>query len=200
MQQYTNSTPDIHDLVQIVNNGGIIAYPTDTVYGLGCNPYMPNSVEKIFKLKIRENKPLPLLCDSLESALKIASFDKISLKLAEKFWPGPLTILAPLKDYSLKSLTRGSEFIGLRVPNNNDSLLLISECGGYLVGTSANLSGYNSNHSASSVISQLPDVDAILINDIEDNSKESTIIKVENGEIIILRLGSIDSQLLESIL
>lgn len=200
MQQYTNSTPDIHDLVQIVNNGGIIAYPTDTVYGLGCNPYMPNSVEKIFKLKIRENKPLPLLCDSLESALKIASFDKISLKLAEKFWPGPLTILAPLKDYSLKSLTRGSEFIGLRVPNNNDSLLLISECGGYLVGTSANLSGYNSNHFASSVISQLPDIDAILINDIKDHSKESTIVKVENEEIIILRLGSIDSQLLQSIL
>ena len=200
MQQYTNSTPDIHDLVQIVNNGGIIAYPTDTVYGLGCNPYMPNSVEKIFKLKIRENKPLPLLCDSLESALKIASFDKISLKLAEKFWPGPLTILAPLKDYSLKSLTRGSEFIGLRVPNHNDSLLLISECGGYLVGTSANLSGYNSNHFASSVISQLPDIDAILINDIKDHSKESTIVKVENEEIIILRLGSIDSQLLQSIL
>ena len=200
MQQYTNSTPDIHDLVQIVNNGGIIAYPTDTVYGLGCNPYMPNSVEKIFKLKIRENKPLPLLCDSLESALKIASFDKISLKLAEKFWPGPLTILAPLKDYSLKSLTRGSEFIGLRVPNNNDSLLLISECGGYLVGTSANLSGYNSNHLASSVISQLPDLDDILINDIKDHPKESTIVKVENEEIIILRLGSIDSQLLQSIL
>ena len=200
MQQYTNSTPDIHDLVQIVNNGGIIAYPTDTVYGLGCNPYMPNSVEKIFKLKIRENKPLPLLCDSLESALKIASFDKISLKLAEKFWPGPLTILAPLKDYSLKSLTRGSEFIGLRIPNHNDSLLLISECGGYLVGTSANLSGYNSNHLASSVISQLPDLDAILINDIKDHPKESTIVKVENEEIIILRLGSIDSQLLQSIL
>ena len=200
MYQFTNSMPDIHNLAQIVNDGGIVAYPTDTVYGLGCNPYMPDSVEKIFKLKIRENKPLPLLCDSLDSALKIASFDKISLKLAEEFWPGPLTILVPLKDDSLKSLTRGSEFIGLRVPNHNDSLLLISECGGYLVGTSANLSGYNSNHSASSVISQLPDVDAILINDIEDNSKESTIIKVENGEIIILRLGSIDSQLLQSIL
>ena len=161
---------------------------------------MPNSVEKIFKLKIRENKTLPLLCNSLESALKIASFDKISLKLAEEFWPGPLTILAPLKDYSLKSLPRGSEFLGLRVPNNNDSLLLISECGGYLVGTSANLSGYNSNHLASSVISQLPDIDAILINDIKDHSKESTIVKVENDEIIILRLGSIDSQLLQSIL
>ena len=200
MQQFTNSMPDIHNLAQIVNDGGIVAYPTDTVYGLGCNPYMPDSVEKIFKLKIRENKPLPLLCDSLESALKIASFDKISLKLAEEFWPGPLTILAPLKDDSLKSLTRGSEFIGLRVPNHNDSLLLISECGGYIVGTSANLSGYDSNHSASSVISQLPDIDAILINDIEDNSKESTIIKVENDEIIILRLGSIDLQLLQSIL
>ena len=200
MQQFTNSTPDIHNLAQIVNDGGIVAYPTDTVYGLGCNPYMSDSVEKIFKLKIRENKPLPLLCNSLEAALKIASFDKISLKLAETFWPGPLTILVPLKDNSLKSLTRGSEFIGLRVPNHNDSLLLISECGGYIVGTSANLSGYDSNHSASSVISQLPDIDAILINDIEDNSKESTIVKVENDEIIIIRPGNIDLQLLQSIL
>ena len=200
MQQFTNSMPDIHNLAKIVKDGGIVAYPTDTVYGLGCNPYMPDSVEKIFKFKIRENKPLPLLCDSLESALKIASFDKISLKLAEEFWPGPLTILVAVKDYSLKSLTRGSKFIGLRVPNHRDSLLLISKCGGYLVGTSANLSGYDSNHSASSVISQLPDIDAILINDIQDNSKESTIIKVENNEIIILRLGSIDLQSLQSVL
>ena len=72
MQHFTNSALDIHSLAKIVKNGGIVAYPTDTVYGLGCNPYMSDAVEKIFKLKIRENKPLPLLCDSLESALKIA--------------------------------------------------------------------------------------------------------------------------------
>ena len=200
MQQFTNSMPDIHNLAKIVKDGGIVAYPSDTVYGLGCNPYLSDSVDKIFKLKIRENKPLPLLCDSLESALKIASFNKISLKLAEKFWPGQLTILVPVKDYSLKYLTRGSEYIGLRVPDHRDSLLLISECGGYLIGTSANLSGYDSNHSASSVMSQLPGIDAILINDIEDNSKESTIVKVENDEIIIIRPGNIDLQLLQSIL
>ena len=200
MQHFTNSALDIHSLAKIVKNGGIVAYPTDTVYGLGCNPYLSDSVDKIFKLKIRENKPLPLLCDSLESALKIASFNKISLKLAEKFWPGQLTILEPVKDYSLKYLTRGSEYIGLRVPDHRDSLLLISECGGYLIGTSANLSGYDSNHSASSVMSQLPGIDAILINDIEDNSKESTIVKVENDEIIIIRPGNIDLQLLQSIL
>ena len=200
MQHFTNSALDIHSLAKFVKNGGIVAYPTDTVYGLGCNPYLSDSVDKIFKLKIRENKPLPLLCDSLESALKIASFNKISLKLAEKFWPGQLTILVPVKDYSLKYLTRGSEYIGLRVPDHRDSLLLISECGGYLIGTSANLSGYDSNHSASSVMSQLPGIDAILINDIEDNSKESTIVKVENDEIIIIRPGNIDLQLLQSIL
>ena len=79
MQHFTNSALDIHSLAKIVKNGGIVAYPTDTVYGLGCNPYLSDSVDKIFKLKIRENKPLPLLCDSLESALKIASFHKISL-------------------------------------------------------------------------------------------------------------------------
>ena len=80
MQQFTTSTPDIIEIARIVSNGGIIAYPTDTVYGLGCNPYIHHSVKKIFELKIRENKPLPLLCDSIKSALKIASFDPISLK------------------------------------------------------------------------------------------------------------------------
>ena len=199
MQQFTTSTPDIIEIARIVSNGGIIAYPTDTVYGLGCNPYIHNSVKKIFELKIRENKPLPLLCDSIKSALKIASFDPISLKLAEKFWPGSLTIVVPITNDSLKTMTCGSEFIGLRVPDNPITLSLISNCGGYLVGTSANISGTKSNHSASLVMSQLPNLDAILIDDIENKSKESTIVKVEDDAINIIRSGSIDSKLIQNI-
>ena len=149
MQQFTTSTLDINEIAKIVDNGGIIAYPTDTVYGLGCNPYIPDSVTKIFEIKLRTNKPLPLLCSSIEFASKIASFDSISLKLAEEFWPGPLTILVPITDDSLKTLTCGSNFIGLRVPDNVVTLSLLSKCDGYLVGTSANISGSGSNYYAS---------------------------------------------------
>jgi|TARA_B100001750_G_scaffold42461_1_gene30972 L-threonylcarbamoyladenylate synthase len=200
MQQFTTSTLDINEIAKIVDNGGIIAYPTDTVYGLGCNPYIPDSVTKIFEIKLRTNKPLPLLCSSIEFASKIASFDSISLKLAEEFWPGPLTILVPITDDSLKTLTCGSNFIGLRVPDNVVTLSLLSKCDGYLVGTSANISGSGSNYYASSVISQLPNIDAILVDDIKNKSKESTIIKVENNDITIIRQGSLDSQSINNIL
>ena len=136
----------------------------------------------------------------LEFASKIASFDSISLKLAEEFWPGPLTILVPITDDSLKTLTCGSNFIGLRVPDNVVTLSLLSKCDGYLVGTSANISGSGSNYYASSVISQLPNIDAILVDDIKNKSKESTIIKVENNDITIIRQGSLDSQSINNIL
>ena len=96
-------------------------------------------------------------------------------------------------------MTCGSEFIGLRVPDNPITLSLISNCGGYLVGTSANISGTKSNHSASLVISQLPNLDAILIDDIENKSIESTIVKVEDDAINIIRSGSIDSKLIQNI-
>ena len=122
------------------------------------------------------------------------------MKLAEEFWPGPLTILVPITDDSLKTLTCGSNFIGLRVPDNVVTLSLLSKCDGYLVGTSANISGSGSNYYASSVISQLPNIDAILVDDIKNKSKESTIIKVENNDITIIRQGSLDSQSLNNIL
>ena len=96
-------------------------------------------------------------------------------------------------------MTCGSEFIGLRVPDNPITLSLISNCGGYLIGTSANISGTKSNHSASLVISQLPNLDAILIDDIENKSIESTIVKVEDDAINIIRSGSIDSKLIQNI-
>lgn len=199
MQQFTSSRLDILKIAKIVNNGGIIAYPTDTVYGLGCDPYNSEAVEKIFQIKVREKKPLPLLCYSLNHACEIAYFDPISIKLAKEFWPGPLTIITPVKNHLLKSLTCNSDFIGLRVPDNDITLSLILECGGYLVGTSANISGYESNHFAPSVISQLKNIDAILIDDLRNKSAESTVVQIKNQNIEILRKGSIDSQSIQNI-
>lgn len=200
MQQFTNTERDLFELAKIVSNGGVVIYPTDTVYGLGCDPYNERAVEKIFQIKIRENKPLPLLCNSLDYAQEVAYFDQISIKLADKFWPGPLTIILPIKDEVLKLLTCNTDFIGLRVPDNKVTLSLLLACGGYLVGTSANISGNESHYVASSVISELENFDAILIDDPITRNMESTVVQVKDNDIEIIRSGSIDKQLILSVL
>ena len=93
----------IEKAIQIVKQGGIVIFPTDTVYGIGCDPYNKESVKKVYNLKSREfSKPFPILVDSKETAKKIVEFDEITEKITEKFWPGPLTIILKLTDDKLK--------------------------------------------------------------------------------------------------
>ena len=128
---------------QIVSQGGIIIFPTDTVYGIGCDPYNKKSVEKIYQIKQRpKTKPFPILAYSIDVASEIVEFDKDSKKIAEKFWPGPLTLILKLRDEKLRASLHLSEKIDIRVPNNQclQSHLKNSK---FLIGTSANLSGEN---------------------------------------------------------
>jgi L-threonylcarbamoyladenylate synthase len=84
---------------QIINQGGIAIFPTDTVYGIGCDPYNKKSVEKIYEIKSRDIKKLvPVLAHSKETAAKICHIDEFTEKIVEKFWPGPLTIILKLID------------------------------------------------------------------------------------------------------
>ena len=199
MKIFRYSDSDISKLSEIVQNGGVIVYPTDTVYGIGCNPFNKQAIEKIFSIKKRQNKPLPVLCQSIDYARKLVDFDELLNKLAIKFWPGPLTIVAPIKNHDLpKLLTLNSDFLGIRVPNNPITLNLISDCGGYLVGTSANISGKKSHSNYSEIISELHDFDAILANDFI-GKLESTVIQIKDGNLIILREGSITLTQLENI-
>ena len=126
---------------KVIEDGGIVVFPTDTVYGIGCNPYNKDSAKKVYEIKSRDfAKPFPVLVYSKEIASKIAEFDEISEKLADKFWPGQLTILLKLKDEKLKESLNLSDKIGLRVPNHKCTLALLEKCH-YLIGTSANVSG-----------------------------------------------------------
>ena len=194
MQQFTNTERNLLELAKIVSNGGVVVYPTDTVYGLGCDPYNEHAVEKIFQIKIRENKPLPLLCNSLDYAQEVAYFDQISIKLADKFWPGPLTIILPIKDNVLKSLTCNSDFIGVRVPDNKVTLSLLLACGGYLVGTSANISGNSSYTNPDECIKNIKNYDVFLNGGTITSKGESTIIEIEDEEIKIIREGALKAE------
>ena len=131
----------IEQASKIIEDGGIVVFPTDTVYGIGCNPYNKESAKKVYEIKSRDfSMPFPVLVYSKEIASKIAEFDEISEKLVEKFWPGQLTILLKLKDEKLKESLNLSDKIALRVPNHKCTLALLEKCH-YLIGTSANVSG-----------------------------------------------------------
>ena len=122
-----------------IRKGGIVIFPTDTVYGIGCDPYDAKAIEKIYEIKKRNpDKLFPILGFSKNILSKIVLFDKKSNKIAEKFWPGPITLVLPLKDEKLKKLMSLENKIAVRVPNNQCALALLERCD-LLIGTSANM-------------------------------------------------------------
>jgi len=174
---------------QIIEKGGIVVFPTDTVYGIGCNPYNENSVKKIYEIKSRtELKSLPVLAYSLDVVKEIALIDEFTEKIIEKYWPGPLTLILELTDQKLKkSLNLGNK-IAVRIPDSKCTLKLLEKCR-LLVGTSANISGNSSYTNPDECIKNIKNYDMFLNGGIITSKGESTIIEIENKEIKIIREG-----------
>ncbi len=183
---------------ECIKNGGIIVYPTDTIYGLGADPYNKDAIEKVFSIKERDKtKPLPLLCSSLKHINRIVDLNLDAKRLAERFWPGALTIIAKLKDRWLVDIF-DIEKGAVRIPNNKCALKLIDVCNGILIGTSANISGYKSIKDVRELdIKLLKRVD-IVIDDGITLGIESTIIDVIDKKII--REGYLKKEHLEEVL
>lgn len=179
----------------VVKSGGVVVFPTDTIYGIGCDPYSDQAVERIFVIKGRdEKKPLPVLAYSIEDAEKIASLGDAGRALAKKYWPGALTIVAPIADQKIsRRVTAGGNSLAVRVPANECVLSLLKRCR-YLVGTSANPSGEKPLKSAQEVLeSSLEGYDALLDGGPVERGVESTIVDV-TGTPKILREGAIRSK------
>jgi len=188
----------IKKAAEAVRRGAVIVYPTDTVYGIGCDPYNVKAVRRVIEIKMREQKPFPVLCSSLENAKRLVRLNRKSLRLAQKFWPGPLTIVAEIIDQKLpKVLTFGSKMLGVRVPNHEFTLQLIELSGGFLVGTSANKAGLKSPTSAEEVKSVLSSEYDILLDGGETPLKiESTVIEVDSDKVKLLREKAISKEAL----
>lgn len=125
-----------------LKSGGIIAVPTDTVYGLGADPFSVEAVQKLYTLKGRpEAKPIPLLLSAVEDVKQVAqNLPDLFFQLTERFWPGGLTIVVEAKNL-LPQLTAGGTTVGVRIPNQPLLLEILQEFGGAMAVTSANLSG-----------------------------------------------------------
>jgi L-threonylcarbamoyladenylate synthase len=176
---------------QIINQGGIAVFPTDTVYGIGCNPYNRDAVRKIYEIKSRDIlKPFPVLVYSKEIAERIAFFDEFTKKIVEKFWPGTLTIILKLTDAELKKSLNVTDKIAVRVPNHKCTLELLKKCN-FLVGTSANISGQSSFTNPDECFKNIQKYDVFVDGGIITSKTESTIIEIENEKIKIIREGSL---------
>lgn len=133
----------IQRAVAVLRRGGVVAFPTDTVYGLGAHSGMATAIEKLFQVKERERlKAIPLLIARAEDLATVAvQVPDIAWRLAERFWPGPVTLVVPKGATVLDVLTGGATSVAVRVPAHAVALQLIAALGAPLATTSANLSG-----------------------------------------------------------
>ena len=178
-----------------LGDGGIIVFPTDTVYGIGCNPYYDESVERIFQIKDRsEDKPLPVMGYSISDIEKLVHMSPLAKSLAQYFWPGALTIVSPCKDNNIsRRVMAGGDNLAVRIPGNRCTQSLLRFCK-YLIGTSANVSGRKPCTSSYEVLSSgLSGFDLVLDGGALGGGIESTIIEVIDSNVRILREGVIKS-------
>jgi L-threonylcarbamoyladenylate synthase len=126
---------------EAVREGGVIIYPTDTVYGIGGDPFNAVVVKRIFEIKMRDEKPMPVLVSDLEAARRLVDVGRLGVTLMEIFWPGALTVVLRVKEGLPPQLTAGSGKLGVRMPNHELALRIIVASGGALIGTSANVAG-----------------------------------------------------------
>ncbi len=174
-----------------IRNGGVVVFPTDTVYGLGCDPRNVKAIEAIFRIKKRrESKQLPVLGYSKEEVSKIAIFDDVSSKIADRFWPGQVTLVLKLKDNEIKKAMNLNDKIAVRVPRHPCVLALLKECK-LIVGTSANFSGHPAFSDSKKVQENFSGYDVFLDGGTISNSTSSTIIEVKDGILKVLRQGNI---------
>jgi len=178
---------------ELVKRGGVIVYPTDTVYGLGCDPMNEAAVMRVKRMKGRGDKPLPILVNSVEKAVELGEFDDAALELAYRLWPGQLTIIVPASETGRRSPALfGSNMIGLRIPASMQAIELIRWAGGAIVGTSANLSGSPAARSLAEVDQTIIEAADLVIDGGRCPVGEaSTVIKISGGVVEIVREGAL---------
>ena len=191
---------DIKKCSEFIKNGELVIFPTETVYGIGADGLNSNAINDIFKAKGRKNdNPLILHVSSLDMIKRIAkNINEIELKLINDFFPGPLTIIFEKKECVPYEATGGLETVGIRMPSNIISNKLIEYSNTPIAAPSANVSGKPSGTNIKDIIDELgPKVSGIIDGGESNIGVESTVIRVTDNKIHILRPGYITKEMLE---
>jgi L-threonylcarbamoyladenylate synthase len=190
------SDADITRAVDILRRGGVVAIPTDTVYGLAASVDHPLAVERLFSIKGRSGtKAIPVLISSIDAFDRLTTeLTPAARRLAEAYWPGALTIVVEASDAVPESVRRDGATVGIRMPANADALAIISAAGGALAVTSANRSGSAEARSADEVRMKLGNrVDFVVDGGVSGAAAPSTVVDATGVDIRVLRHGAVDS-------
>lgn len=188
---------------KILKEGGIVVFPTETVYGIGVNALNKKAIKKLYDIKNRPlNKPISLLVNNIEMIENIAkNITEEEYTLITTFMPGPLTLILKKKEIIPDIVTANSKFVGVRMPANDVALNLIKYANVPLATSSANMSEMPSGTSIASIVDEFKDkVDYYIDGGISKIGLASTIVQIINREVHILREGPISKTEIDKIL
>lgn len=183
----------------IILNGGVVAFPTETFYGLGADAFNERALRRIFEIKGREgNKPLLLLLAEVNwLAPLVKRIPPLAQKLMDRFWPGPLTLVFEAQTHLSPLITGNTGKVGLRISSNSLTQTLVQTIGKPITGTSANLSGKPSPTTAEEVIDALGNkVEAILDGGKTPGGIGSTVLDISGPSPLIIRQGALPYEVL----
>ena len=188
---------------QIINDGGIVVFPTETVYGIGTNGLDENAVRRLYEVKKRPiEKPISLLVSNMEMVRQIAKdITEKEYKIMEKFFPGPLTIILNKKENVPDIITAGKETVGVRMPSGEIARKLVEYANVPIAAPSANLSGEPSGTNIKNIIKSFDgQVDYFIDGGESKIGIASTIVQVVDEKVYILREGSITKEQIEKLI
>jgi len=193
-----NPDPDlVKEIGSLLKNGKIIAYPTDTLYGLGANPFDYDAVHRITILKGRDSaKPFPYIIDRVERLRQWGiHLSPLAEAIAQKFWPGPVSLVVRGSRKLPGHILDANKKICLRVPQNNIARSIAAAARGLIVATSANPGGLAPSRSAREAMEYFRgEIDAIVDGGPSEGAAPSTILDVSKGKVVILREGAVPSE------
>lgn len=171
-------------VVKVLKSGGVIAFPTETVFGIGALLYQPAAIERIFKIKNRpQNKPLQILVANYRQAKELGMFNKEALCLAKKEWPGPLTLIVHKTKKVPKIVNAGGKTVGIRIPAHSRLLALLRQVGP-IAATSANITGAPPFLTTKEVKNGLTGVDYVLPGRVKLGKASHVIDATDNFKVL----------------
>jgi len=193
------SEKSLKEAVEVFNRGGVLVYPTETVYGLGVDATNREAVEKIFKIKERKKgKPISIAVASIEEAKKYCEWNGAAEKIAKRFLPGPLTIILKRKNSLVEELNPDDK-VRIRIPNHKVVLKLLKVFGKPITATSANLSGGEESINPETVIKQIGNKIDLVLDDGECKEKIPSTVVDLSDELKIYRAGAISKKEIEEV-
>lgn len=187
---------------ETLKNGGILIFPTETVYGIGANAFNEQAVKKIYEIKKRpDEKPLSILVGNINDITKYAIIsNNIEKKIIDNFMPGPITIILKRKENLFDYVSSGKDTIGVRIPDNDAILRILEESKLPIVAPSANISGKPSGIIMSEILKDFNNkVDVCIDGGKAKLSEPSTIVQVIDDKPVILRQGKITLEEIERV-